>query len=62
MYLWHWFVELEPTRDVGEGGVGAIRFGEMKAWADLTGRDPQPWEVALIARIDRSRVVISQEP
>jgi hypothetical protein len=33
-------------------GALAISFTEMKAWAEMTGADPSPWEVSVLERMD----------
>jgi hypothetical protein len=33
-------------------GPLAISYSEMKAWAEMTGADPSPWEVSVLERMD----------
>ncbi len=53
IYLWQWFVELHNTRGEGMSGVAPITYSEMKAWSELTGNEPTPWEVRAIKAVDR---------
>ena len=50
-YLWEWFWELARRRG---GGLGPapITWQELDAWAGRTGKEPTPWEAALIMRLD----------
>ncbi|WP_425338081.1 phage tail assembly chaperone [Desulfobaculum xiamenense] len=52
-YLLEWFWELHAARGQGMGPE-AIGFVEIEAWARLTGRAPEPWEVAVLQRLDRT--------
>lgn len=44
-YVWLWYMELAS----GE----YLSFTEIKAWAELNGLQPFPWEVKLIKSLDR---------
>jgi hypothetical protein len=45
-------VELAGARTSNGFGPNAIGYGELQAWARLTGRDPSPWEVSVLRRMD----------
>jgi hypothetical protein len=51
LHVWGWFLELSATRPRGMGFV-PISYAEIDAWARRTGRDPLPYEVQLIRRVD----------
>lgn len=51
MYLWTWYIELATRRPSGMG-VEALRWSEIEAWARLTGRAPEPWELEIVMAID----------
>jgi hypothetical protein len=46
-----WFGELSSRRQSGMG-MNPITYCEIKAWADLTGRNPSPLEVAALVALD----------
>jgi len=46
-----WFGELMNARQAGFG-LSPVSFAEMKAWAELTGREPAPIEVRVLRQID----------
>lgn len=52
-----WFGELTTRRPRGFG-LCPIPFSEMKAWAELTGRNPSPLETYALTAIDDSFVSI----
>jgi hypothetical protein len=51
-YLFEWFEELSAHRPPGFASAGPISWGEMAAWASMTGRDPHPWEARSIMTLD----------
>lgn len=59
-YIWEWFGELSRTRG-GGWGPGPITYLEIDAWARLTSNSPEPWEVALIRKLDTAWLVAESE-
>jgi len=55
LYLWGWFIELHQGRQSGFG-ASPLAWGDIWAWATLTGRSPTPWEVHCIRVIDAAWV------
>lgn len=53
-HLWAWFWQLSEARPEGFSGPGPLTFGEIAAWAGLTGARPHPWEVETIKAMDRA--------
>lgn len=51
-HVWRWYCELGGARTSNGFGLNPISFTEIRAWADLTGADPTPWEVGLLKRLD----------
>lgn len=51
--LWGWALELDAVRGFGQAGPLPVTYSEMRAWAELTGRDPTPDEVVALVRVDR---------
>ncbi len=51
-YLWEWFGELQRTRQMHQHGMQALTYGEIAAWAELTGREPLPHEVTTLLDVD----------
>ena len=41
-YLWQWFRELKKP----------IAYAELEAWARMTGREPERWEITALMRLD----------
>lgn len=52
-HLWKWFWQLSEARPDGFSSAGPLTFGEIAAWAGLTGAAPQPWEVEALKAMDR---------
>lgn len=52
-YVWTWFLELHAARGSSGFGPLPIGYGEIAAWAALTGRAPLPWEIELLTALDR---------
>ena len=52
-HVWEWFLELNAARTGNGFGPNPITFQELKAWADLTGRNPKPMEVHWLKTLDR---------
>jgi hypothetical protein len=55
-HLWAWFCEL----DGGRTGQAPLAWSDLKAWAELTGRSPRPWEVHILRRLDRLRLEVAR--
>lgn len=51
-HVWSWFLELCGGRGNTGFGPSPIAFNEIKAWSELTGTYPSPWEVTLLKRLD----------
>lgn len=51
-HVWMWFLELSATRQTSGFSVSPISYGEVEAWASLTGTITEPWEVTAIRAID----------
>jgi len=54
-YLFDWFLELDGQRQGHGFGSQAVTFREMQAWAALLDREPTPWEVRVLLRLDHER-------
>lgn len=52
IYLWRWFCELAQGRQHNGMGANTLAWSEMKAWAELTSRAPNEWEIATLRAID----------
>lgn len=50
-YLWDWYQELARARPSGMGAE-ALRWSEIDAWARMTKRNPEPWEIDVVVAID----------
>lgn len=51
--VWNAFLELDRTRGSNGWGPNPISYGEIDAWARLTGRAPSAHDVRLYAELDR---------
>lgn len=51
-YLWEWFCELQAARQYGMGGALPFTYTELKAWAELTGKQPMIWEIETLKQLD----------
>lgn len=51
--VWQWALELDATRSFSQFGPLPTTYTEMRAWASMTGRDPDPEEVAALMQLDR---------
>lgn len=51
-YVWTWFCEISTARPWSPHGPQALSFAELAAWAQLTGRRLEPWEVELLRAVD----------
>jgi hypothetical protein len=52
-HVWGWFIELARCRTYG--GMGnplPISYRDVVAWRDMTGVEPEPWELKAIFAID----------
>lgn len=52
IYVWNWFIELNSQRTSNGFGANPITFVDIQAWARLTHREPTPWEVKTLRRLD----------
>ena len=68
--VWEWFWELDKGRQTGFG-PNAISWSDLKAWQQLTGARPEPWEVVAMYQMgiyrsdpdyDPKVKVIEEEP
>jgi hypothetical protein len=50
--IWMAFLELAGRRHVSGFGASALTYGDLDAWARLTGRRVSPLEVRLLTRLD----------
>lgn len=60
-YLWEWYGELGTRRQSHGMGVNPISFAEIGHWARLTDRDPTPWEVSVLLRLDNAQLATLRE-
>lgn len=52
-HIWEWYEELRGSRtSSGFGTLDAISYFEIYAWAQLTGRQPTPFEVQCLKDLD----------
>ena len=49
---WEWFCELNSGRQSNGMGANVLGWGEIKAWAELTGNKPTPFDIEVIKRVD----------
>lgn len=49
---WRWWTELSSSRPASGFGLSPLAFGEVAAWARLTGERPTPIEVRAIMAAD----------
>ena len=54
LHLWGWFIELASARGGNGFGLNPIGYADIEAWARLTCRDPTPWEVSALRRMDNA--------
>lgn len=58
-YLWGWFIELSAARGRnGFGGLNALSYQELDAWARLSGIAPTPFEVGVLRRLDQAFLTV----
>lgn len=50
--LWTWWRELHAARTSNGFGPNPISFTEIAMWAELTWRNPYPWEVQALKALD----------
>jgi hypothetical protein len=53
LYIWQWFCQLSSKRQSGMNGPLPTTFTEMKAWSEMTGIVPDPWEVSVLEQLDQ---------
>lgn len=53
-HVWDWFLELHAARGGSGFGPSPITYMDIAAWAFLTKRRPQQWEIVAIRRLDQS--------
>lgn len=53
-YLWRWFCEISMGRQHNGTSSNPLAWEAIQAWALLTKRSPNEWEVATIRAIDWS--------
>jgi hypothetical protein len=56
-YLWDWYLELDyakPERPHPEANIPGLTYFEIKAWAELSYRNPEWFEVETLFDIDRA--------
>ena len=51
-YILGWFIELSSGRDGGLSGANPLRWGEIQAWSQMTGRRLDYWEIVTIKAMD----------
>lgn len=51
-YLMDWFRDLAGGRQSGYAEPCAISWGEMQAWQAMTGTHLEPWQAAVMRRLD----------
>jgi len=51
-YLMQWFWELDRARMYDMNGKVAHTHASIKAWAELTGRQPKPHEIEALILLD----------
>jgi hypothetical protein len=51
-HLWEWFCELCSARGSNGFGPNPLAYSEIAAWAALTGANPDPFDVAVLKRLD----------
>ena len=61
-HVWGWFQELQEGRSGNGFGPNPLSFAEIAAWASLTGRRPQPWEVRALKKIDLAYLETTVKP
>ncbi len=55
--LWRWFTDLSGTRTYHQAGPNPITYGEIKAYAALTGQPLRAEDVAAIRRLDDAWII-----
>jgi len=56
-----WFWELASARQGNGFGGNPISYSEIKSWAELTRRAPNPFEVDVLRRIDAAILALMNE-
>lgn len=54
-YILNWHNELFGRCGVGMDGYDPLTWTSLHAWAEMTGRDPEPYEVDLLMNLDAIR-------
>jgi len=60
-YLYGWAMELHAHRRFGMAGPEPVTYADVKAWAELTGRSPDPSDVGAIMRLTSAMVAREEE-
>lgn len=55
-YLWNWFVELDAGID-SSMGPPVITWVALKAWSEMTGVEPDPWECRALVQLGVARAL-----
>jgi hypothetical protein len=55
-HVWLWFCQLEAVRTSNGYGPNPIAYGEIAAWAALTGNRPTRFEAACLRALDDVRL------
>ena len=58
-HLWRWFLDLSRGRRAGGFGPANLAWADLRAWADLTGNRPEPWELDALMRLDAAWLTAS---
>ena len=51
-HVWAWFQDLNRGRGGNGFGANPLSWADIKAWMDLTGARPSPWEISLLKNLD----------
>lgn len=53
-HIWEWFLELHSARGSNGFSSNPIEYTQIKAWSELTGASPEPWEIKAIKSMDNA--------
>lgn len=51
-HVWEYFGELNQGRDRDDSGPKKTSWRELEAWANMTGRRLDPWEIRALRKIE----------